>query len=200
MKMIATGGAMGQPYVHEHLTCVAAPATWLSRGSGQVRDGVDGLYVRDRRVLARLVVTVDGREPVPLSATLADARTARFVAVVRGAGDPGPDPTVTLHRRRVVEPDGGAETLTLVNRARVGVEVVVSVALGSDLAAMGTVKAGEPVAASVTEGLHPLRLDNHQAGFRMVTPSRACVAFTSSAAASRRACAAFTVSAASKAR
>ena len=151
MKMIATGGAMGQPYVHEHLTCVAAPATWLSRGSGQVRDGVDGLYVRDRRVLARLVVTVDGREPVPLSATLADARTARFVAVVRGAGGPGPDPTVTLHRRRVVEPDGGAETLTLVNRARVGVEVVVSVALGSDLAAMGTVKAGEPVAASVTE-------------------------------------------------
>jgi glycogen debranching enzyme len=142
---------MGQPYLHEHLTCVAAPATWLSRSSGQVRDGVDGLYVNDRRVLSRMVVTVDGREPTPLAATLVDARSAHFVAVARGVGDPGPDPTVTLHRRRVAEPDGGTETLTLVNRARAEVEVVVSVALAADLAAMGTVKAGEPVSVSVTE-------------------------------------------------
>jgi glycogen debranching enzyme len=151
---------MAQPYLHEHLTCVAAPATWLSRASGQVRDGVDGLYVRDRRVLARLLVTVDGREPDPLSATLVDARTARFVAVVRGAGDPGPDPTVTVHRERVVEPAGGVETVRLVNRARVGVEVVVSVALGADLAAMGTVKAGEPGTATVTETPDGWRADD----------------------------------------
>ncbi len=42
---------MAQPYLHGHLTCVAAPATWLSRPSGQLTDGVDGLYVNDRRIL-----------------------------------------------------------------------------------------------------------------------------------------------------
>lgn len=149
-----------QPYLHEHLTCVGAPAIWLSRRSGQVRDGVDGLYVRDRRVLSRLVVTVDGREPEPLSATLVDARTARFVGVVRGLGDPGTDPTVTLHRRRVVEPGGGTETLTLTNRARVVVEAVVAVTVAADLAAMGTVKAGDPVTVEVTATADGWRADD----------------------------------------
>jgi hypothetical protein len=56
---------MPQPSLHEHLTCVAAPAIWLSPRSGRLTGGVDGLYVADRRVLSRLVVTLDGAEPVP---------------------------------------------------------------------------------------------------------------------------------------
>src|SRR5262245_43299436 len=121
---LSRGHRMAQPYLHEHLTCVAAPSTWLSRASGQVVDGVDGLYVDDRRLLSRLVVTVDGRQPEPLSARMTGAHSAEFLAVLRELGDGGPDPTVTLRRRRVTGPDGGTEEITIFNRARVEVSGV----------------------------------------------------------------------------
>src|SRR5689334_17224471 len=135
---------MQQPYLHEHVTCVATPATWLSRPSGQLTDGVDGLYVNDRRILSRLVVTVDGHYPQPLSARLVDAASAIFLGVLRELGDDGPDPTVTVRRDRVALPDGGSETITLVNRSRSTLSVTVSVELGADLAPMGLVKSGLP--------------------------------------------------------
>jgi glycogen debranching enzyme len=140
---------MAQPYLHGHLTCVAAPATWLSRPSGQLIDGVDGLYVNDRRILRRLVVTVDGESPEPLSARTAGASAADFHGVLRKLGDPGPDPTVTMHRHRQVEPSGGTETLTLVNRARAAITATVTVEADTDLAPMGLVKDGRslPVVA-----------------------------------------------------
>jgi glycogen debranching enzyme len=133
---------MAQPYLHRHLTCVAAPATWLSRSSGQLIDGADGLYVSDRRVLSRLVVTVDGVWAEPLSARTTGASSAAFFGVLRELGDPGPDPTVTLRRQRRVEPTGGTETLTLTNRARAPITVTVAVELAADFAAMGAVKDG----------------------------------------------------------
>jgi glycogen debranching enzyme len=142
---------MAQPYLHEHLTCVAAPATWLSRASGQLIDGVDGLYVNDRRILRRLVVTVDGTRPEPLSARTLGASAAEFLGVLRELGDPGPDPTVVLRRQRTVDPAGGTETLTLVNRARAAVSATVVVEAGTDFAAMGAVKDGRPSGAAVAE-------------------------------------------------
>jgi hypothetical protein len=48
-----------QPSLHEHLTCVAAPAIWLSPRSGRLTGGVDGLYVADRQLVIR-------SEPPPL--------------------------------------------------------------------------------------------------------------------------------------
>ena len=143
---------MAQPYLHGHLTCVAAPATWLSRPSGQLTDGVDGLYVNDRRILSRLVVTVDGESPEPLSARIDGASAADFHGVLRKLGDPGPDPTVTMHRRRQVEPSGGTETLTLVNRARAAITVTVAVAVEADFAAMGLVKDGRSTPAVRFDG------------------------------------------------
>src|SRR5438477_485261 len=133
---------MAQPYLHGHLTCVAAPATWLSTSSGQLVDGADGLYVNDRRVLSRLVVTVDDAWAEPLSARTIGASAAAFFGVLRELGDPGPDPTVTLRRQRRVEPTGGTETLTLENRARTPITVTVAVEADADFAAMGAVKDG----------------------------------------------------------
>ncbi|MEV4510236.1 glycogen debranching N-terminal domain-containing protein [Dactylosporangium sp. NPDC049525] len=133
---------MAQPYLHEHVTCVAAPATWLSGPSGQLRGGADGLYVDDRRVLSRLVVTVDGAEPVPVQVLRTGAASARFTAVLPGLGDDGPDPTVTLERHRVTGPRGGTETLTLANVSHVTLTVDVAVAAGTDFATMGAVKDG----------------------------------------------------------
>src|SRR5689334_3315401 len=145
-REVVKGSAMAQPshqpYLHGHLTCVAAPATWLSGPSGQLVDGADGLYVNDRRILSRLVVTVDGVSPEPLSARTDGASAADFHGVLRKLGDPGPDPTVTMHRRRRVEPSGGTETLTLVNRARAPITATVAVEAAADFAPMGLVKDG----------------------------------------------------------
>ncbi|GAA1534396.1 glycogen debranching N-terminal domain-containing protein [Dactylosporangium maewongense] len=140
---------MGQPYLHEHVTCVAAPATWLSGPSGQLRGGADGLYVDDRRVLSRLVVTVDGAEPVPVQVTRTGAASARFAAVLPGLGDDGPDPTVTLVRDRRTSPRGGTETLTLTNLSHATLAVEIEIVAGTDFATMGAVKDGHPSVSTV---------------------------------------------------
>ena len=70
---------MAQPYLHEHLTCVAAPATWLSRASGQLLDGVttwelrldDGPFTV-RADAAGLSVAVGAPEHADVVLTLAD--------------------------------------------------------------------------------------------------------------------------------
>ncbi|MFG2040553.1 glycogen debranching N-terminal domain-containing protein [Dactylosporangium sp. NPDC048998] len=133
---------MAQPYLHEHVTCVAAPATWLSGPSGDLTDGADGLYVEDRRAVARLVVTVDGHAPVPLGVRRTGAASAEFTAVLPRLGDDGPDPTVTLTRHRVAEPLGGTETITLANASHTTLRVAVEVSAATDFAGMGAVKQG----------------------------------------------------------
>ncbi|MFB9451492.1 amylo-alpha-1,6-glucosidase [Dactylosporangium vinaceum] len=131
-----------QPYLHEHITCVAAPTTWLSGPSGALAEDPDGLYVEDRRVLARFTVTVAGHVPVPIGARRTGAATAEFTAVVRELGDEGPDPTVTLTRHRTAVPDGGVETLTLTNNSHRTLSVAVDVRAATDFARMGAVKDG----------------------------------------------------------
>ncbi|UWP84069.1 amylo-alpha-1,6-glucosidase [Dactylosporangium fulvum] len=142
---------MAQPYLHEHVTCVAAPATWLSRPSGQLTGGADGLYVNDRRVVSRLVVTVDGVEPVPVAAQRTGAASARFVAVLPGLVDDSPDPTVTLSRRRLAEPLGGTETITLTNVSHTTLTVEVAVDAATDFASISAVKDGT-AGAAVSDG------------------------------------------------
>jgi glycogen debranching enzyme len=136
-----------QPYLHELVTVVAAPALVLSGTDGQLTgDGADGVYLADRRVLSRLAVTVDGHGPVPVRGRSTGTATARFVGVVRHLGDPGPDPTVFLERDRTVSPRGVRETIGLVSRAREPLACTVTVELDSDLAAVNEVKAGRPAA------------------------------------------------------
>ena len=96
-----------QPYLHELVTVVAAPGLALSDRDGQLTgDGATGIYLADRRVLSRLVVGVDGREPAPVGGQSLDTATARFVGVVRqemapALAHPRPD--------RVVHIDGHAD-------------------------------------------------------------------------------------------
>ncbi|WP_433220182.1 glycogen debranching N-terminal domain-containing protein [Dactylosporangium sp. CS-047395] len=142
---------MRQPYLHEHVTCVAAPATWLSGPSGELAADPDGLYVEDRRALSRLAVTVAGHVPVPIGARRDGAAAAEFTAVIRELGDPGPDPTVTLTRRREAGPRGGTETLVLANASHVTLTVAVVVRAATDFARMGAVKDGRTDALSTVE-------------------------------------------------
>jgi glycogen debranching enzyme len=142
---------MRQPYLHEHVTCVAAPATWLSGPAGDLADDPDGLYVEDRRALARLTVTVAGHVPVPIGARRTGAATAEFTAVVRELGDDGADPTVTLTRRRAAGPRGGTETLVLANASHAALHVAVEVRAATDFARMGAVKDGRTTELSTVE-------------------------------------------------
>ncbi len=136
-----------QPYLHELVTVVAAPALVLSDADGQLTGaGATGVYLADRRVLSRLVVGVDGREPATVGGQSLDTRTARFVGVVRHLGDPGPDPTVFVERARTISPRGLRETIRLVSRAREPLTCTVNLELDADLADIAEVKSGRPAA------------------------------------------------------
>ena len=136
-----------QPYLHELVTVVAAPALALSDADGQLTGaGATGVYLADRRVLSRLVVGVDGREPATVGGQSLDTATARFVGVVRHLGDPGPDPTVFVERARTISPRGLRETIRLVSRAREPLTCTVNVELDADLADIAEVKSGRPTA------------------------------------------------------
>ena len=107
-----------QPLLHDLVTCLAAPCIVLSDRDGQIRpDGAQGAFVADVRVLSQARVTFDGSAPDPISHSPMGPDGAEFVAVVRGLGDPSPDPTVWLRRRRMAEVGGVGEELTVVNRS-----------------------------------------------------------------------------------
>jgi len=133
-----------QPYLHEMICTVAAPALAVGDRDGQLRPGtLHGVYVHDRRVLSQLVLTVGGVEPVGVGATLTPDG-ARFVGVVRDLGDGGADPTVTVIRERRMRNDGLVEVITVESWARVPVRAVVALHVGCDLAELAAAKAGEP--------------------------------------------------------
>ncbi|WP_433173001.1 glycogen debranching N-terminal domain-containing protein [Actinoallomurus sp. CA-150999] len=135
--------------LQDHLTCVAAPAIWLSPPGGQLTGGADGLYVADRRVLSRLVLTLDGAEPEPVDATPLGADGARFTAKL---GD------LTIERTRTVGRDGGTEEIRVRNAGAEPVTVAVAVEAAADLAEISDVKAwsaGEPGRSGDGGGLRP---------------------------------------------
>ncbi len=148
-----------QPYLHQLVTVLRAPTVALGAPDGQLRaQGVQGVYAYDTRTLSALVVTVDGTEPECLGTQLDGADAARSTYVVRGVGDPMPDPTVFLHRTRRVEEDRVVETLRLRSRASEPLTLRLQVHLACDLADLDAVKQGErptPVAPVADDaGLH----------------------------------------------
>ena len=95
-----------QPYLHDLVAAVCAPAVCLTGVDGQVRpEGVRGLYAFDKRVLSHLLVTVDGEEPTAIQGRPLGGPNATFTGIARSVGDPTPDPTVLVHRDREVTPE-----------------------------------------------------------------------------------------------
>jgi glycogen debranching enzyme len=151
--------------LHELVTALAAPWVVLSPRSGQLTgSGAEGVYARDRRILSRLSVTVDGHEPIPVHADERDAATHQYVAMVEGVGDTRHDPTVMLYRTRTVDSDGVTERITLVNRSRSAVDCRLDVALGTDLAGTAAVRSGAaehlPQLAPLPDGPNRTRWEN----------------------------------------
>ncbi|HTT88296.1 MAG TPA: glycogen debranching N-terminal domain-containing protein [Acidimicrobiales bacterium] len=146
-------------YLNDLVTAVCAPAMSLSCRDGQVRPlGVEGLYVQDLRALSQCVLTVDGSQPVPLGCELVGGPANEFHGAVAGAGNPGPDLSVFVSRRRALNPAGMEETFKVSSRARSPVSCRVEVRFGCDLASMAALRSGRRpgtayVAVATDDGL-----------------------------------------------
>ncbi len=115
----------------------------LSGRDGQIRPvGAQGIFVADLRALAEAIVRFDDAEADAIATSPAGPGGAEFVSVIRSLGDPSPDPSVWLRRRRTADVAGMLESLTLVNRSASEVRTLVSLRLASDLLEMDRVKAG----------------------------------------------------------
>ena len=134
---------MPQPYLHDLVCAVRAPALVVSGTDGQIRsEGVHGVYVGDRRIVSHAVWTIDGAEPTPLQGHPVGGDAARFVATVRSLGDQHADPTVLVRRERTTVRDGAEEQVDVVSYARARVRTTLSLTLACDLADLVTVRGG----------------------------------------------------------
>ena len=138
-------------FIQDATICVRAPVAVLSLPDGQLRGGAQGYYSSDRRIISRLVLTVDGAEPEPVSAQLLRADRARFLAVHRCATDLDGDASVSVERLRQAGED--FESITVTNHGRVGQELRLSLAVGCDLADMSAVRSGRTGAGQPASGL-----------------------------------------------
>lgn len=128
------------PPTHNALICVALPGLAISEEPGQLAGrGLDGFYRGGRRLLSRCQVRVAGREPLAVQARMTGADSARFVGTLRASAAVGPDPDIVIERTRRAE---GTERITLRNAAMRPLRLPVEVALGTDLAELGTIASG----------------------------------------------------------
>ena len=134
-----------QPWVHDLVVVLAAPSQVWSGADGQIRaSGVQGVLHGDRRLVRQVVVTFDGEEPTPIAHHAEDGDVHVFTGVPRHLGDPVPDPTVRVVRRRELEPGLLHEQVTLSSTAAVAVRTILTIRVTADLAGLDVVKAGGP--------------------------------------------------------
>ncbi|MEU2715986.1 glycogen debranching N-terminal domain-containing protein [Streptomyces sp. NPDC007205] len=127
------------PSTHAALICVALPGLAIS-GDGQLAGrGLDGFYRGGRRLLSRCQVRVAGREPLAVQARMTGADSARFVGTLRASPSAGPDPDVVVERTRRAD---GTERITLRSTAARPLRLPLEIALGTDLAELGTIASG----------------------------------------------------------
>jgi glycogen debranching enzyme len=133
-----------QPLLHDLVGVVLAPTSVLSDPAGQIRPGagVQGVFHADARVLSGAELRVDGREPQPIAQAPDGPHGARFVALARWLGDPGPDPTVRIDRLRRLEPGGLTEEIEVRSTAAVPVHATLTIDLACDLAPIEVLKSG----------------------------------------------------------
>lgn len=147
-----------QPYLHDLLCAVRAPAVALSGRDGGIEGrGVSGIFVNDRRILSVSAVALEGAELASVVGEFQGAGATRTLLVARGLGDNGPDPTVWVERRRELLADRVRETVEIRSAARAPVATSLTLTLCCDLAAIADVKTGHSAtdlpAAPLPDGL-----------------------------------------------
>jgi glycogen debranching enzyme len=112
--------------------CISEPGGDIVPGRPQ------GLFVRDTRVLSRLELTVDGKEPQPLATTYPQPFAATFLARMPPRTGKA-DSTLLVVRRRYIG-DGMREDITIRNTAAASARCVVELAADADFADLFEVK------------------------------------------------------------
>jgi glycogen debranching enzyme len=133
-----------QPFLHDACVSVAAPSLCVSGRDGPVRDGADGFYHGDRRLLSRLEAAVDAVPAAPIASATGPDGEAVFLTVLRGLAELTPDPAVVLERRRTVVPGRLTERYTVRNSGGLTARLRLTLSAASDLATMEQVKSGRP--------------------------------------------------------
>ncbi|MEZ0067032.1 glycogen debranching enzyme [Streptacidiphilus sp. MAP12-20] len=156
-----------QPLLHQAAICVAAPSFAVSAADGQLRGlGADGFFDRDRRLVARLLLTVDEREPEAVGAYPQGPDRMRFVSVLRYADDPtSHDPSILVERIREAR---GVERLRIRNLGQRPRRVQIMVEAATDLAGVEEVrKAAATLPAPATAGASWLSWERETDGLRL---------------------------------
>ncbi len=131
-----------QPWLHALQICLDGPATVLSDAAGDIGSPGTGVIVDDRRVLSLLRLSVDGAQP-DLVSSGSKGNTAHFLCCARDLGSRGADPTIEVHRRRLVTPDGMTEIIEVRSRDQQPVRLRLTVEAAVDDADIAGIKAGE---------------------------------------------------------
>jgi glycogen debranching enzyme len=149
-------------------TLIEGSSFCISEPGGDIMPGrPQGLFVRDTRMLSRWELTVDGKEPQPLSVQNTEPYAATFLARMPPRAGRA-DSTLLVVRRRYVG-DGMREDITIRNTAAKTVRCQLELAADADFADLFEVKgrAKPRVAASVHAADSTLvitsgRRDRHQ--------------------------------------
>lgn len=149
-----TQDAHRQPWLHDLAICVDGNGTALSAADGSMSgSGAEGFFVDDQRVVSLFAVSLGASHLVDVAHASRGACSEFFLSA-RGLGDPGPDPTVEVHRSRVISGGSLSERITVVSRAAAPVRADLAVTIGGDGADIGAVKAGVaqgPIAEVIVE-------------------------------------------------
>ncbi len=130
-----------QPWLHDLEIATHGNLTCVADRSGDLDSPGTGLFVDDRRVLTRWTLTADDHRPVRVAAHSSGAVT-RVMSVARNLGDEGPDPTIEVHRRRVLLDEGLREEVSVVSRWDRPLHCRLRLEAAGDGAELRTVKTG----------------------------------------------------------
>jgi glycogen debranching enzyme len=130
-------------------TLIEGSSFCISEPGGDILPGrPQGLFVRDTRVLSHWELTVDGKEPQPLSVEHHEPYAATFLA--RMPPRPGrADSTLLVMRRRYIG-DGMREDITIRNTSAAAVRCVLELAADADFADLFEVKGRAKPRATVS--------------------------------------------------
>lgn len=144
---MSAGPRPQQPWLHDLRITVDGPATVVCADDGDIGDDVagagagTGVFVDDRRVVSRLQMRLDGDPATAVAASAVGNRSEHWLAA-RQLGDAGADPTVEVHRARVIDAPSFTETITVTSRASEVVTASLTLDLAGDGAEIATVKRG----------------------------------------------------------
>jgi glycogen debranching enzyme len=136
-----------QPFLHDLTGVFSAPVQAWSDPHGQIRrDGAQGIFCGDDRVISSTLLTVGGTEPDWVSTQVVSGQEIRFLSFVRVEGA-GADPLVQLTRTRTATAQGVGERLRLGSALDEPLPVELACTLLADSTPMEKVKSGQGAGA-----------------------------------------------------